>query len=117
MYPKNLEETLSIFGTEGTVVIGGLAVNELKTWRFKDEDEEAIKKDLQIQIDSVYGKGHIPLFKDVIESIKEDRKPYVSGEDAIVPLSIILAAYKSKKTGLPVKFPFTGFSTLDMINK
>ena len=27
VYPKNLEETLSIFGEKGTVVIGGLAVN------------------------------------------------------------------------------------------
>lgn len=117
VYPKNLEETLSVFGTEGTVVIGGLAVNELKTWRFENENEEEVKKDLQVQIDSVYGKGHTPLFKDVIEAVLEDRKPYISGEDAIVPLSIILAAYKSMKTGLPVKFPLKEFSTKDMINK
>ncbi len=114
VYPKNLEETLSIFGTDGTVVIGGLAVNELKTWRFDGADEEAVKKGLQVEIDSVYGKGHTPLFRDVIEAINEDRKPYVSGEDAIVPLSIILAAYKSRKTGMPVKFPFTNFSSSDM---
>ena len=114
VYPKNLEETLSVFGTEGTVVIGGLAVNELKTWRFEGEDEEAVKGDLQVQIDNVYGKGHTPLFKDVIDAINDDRKPYVSGEDAIVPLSIILAAYKSKKTGMPVQFPLENFSSSDM---
>ncbi|MDL2311116.1 gfo/Idh/MocA family oxidoreductase, partial [Peptostreptococcaceae bacterium OttesenSCG-928-C18] len=39
VYPKNLEETLSIFGETGTAVIGGLAVNEIKTWNFKDENE------------------------------------------------------------------------------
>lgn len=114
VYPKNLEETLSIFGTQGTVVIGGLAVNELKTWRFEGEDEEAVKAGLQVEIDSVYGEGHTPLIRDVIYAINEDRKPYVSGEDAIVPLSIILAAYKSRKTGMPVNFPFTNFSTSDM---
>lgn len=114
VYPKNLEETLSIFGTSGTAVIGGLAVNELKTWRFEGEDEEAVKTDLQVQIDNVYGKGHTPLFRDVIEAINEDRKPYVSGEDAIIPLSIILAAYKSRKTGIPIEFPMGNFSTLDM---
>ena len=32
VYPKNLEETLSIFGETGTVVIGGLAVNKIKYW-------------------------------------------------------------------------------------
>lgn len=114
VYPKNLEETLSVFGTEGTAVIGGLAVNELKTWRFEGEDEAAVKADLQVEIDSVYGEGHTPLFKDVVDSINEDRKPYVSGEDAIVPLSIILAAYKSKKTRMPVEFPFENFSSSDM---
>ena len=36
VFPKNLEETLSIFGEKGTVVIGGLAVNEIKTWAFED---------------------------------------------------------------------------------
>lgn len=114
VYPKNLEETLSVFGTEGTVVIGGLAVNELKTWRFEGENEEEVKKDLQVEIDSVYGTGHTPLFRDVVEAIREDRKPYISGEDAIVPLSIILAAYKSRKTGMPVTFPFTNFASSDM---
>lgn len=114
VYPKNLEETLSIFGTEGTVVVGGLAVNELKTWRFEGEDEEAAKRDLQVEIENVYGKGHTPLFKDVIDAINKDRKPYISGEDGIVPLSIILAAYKSRKTGMPVKFPLENFSSSDM---
>lgn len=114
VYPKNLEETLSIFGTAGTAVIGGLAVNELKTWRFEGVDEEVIKSDLQVEIDNVYGKGHTPLFRDVVDAINEDRKPYVSGEDAIIPLSIILAAYKSRKTGLPVQFPLVNFSSSDM---
>lgn len=114
VYPKNLEETLSIFGTDGTVVVGGLAVNELKTWRFEGEDEEAVKRDLQVEIDSVYGTGHTPLFKDVVDAISNDRKPYISGEDAIVPLAIILAAYKSRKTGMPVTFPLNNFSSSDM---
>lgn len=114
VYPKNLEETLSIFGTDGTVVVGGLAVNELKTWRFEGEDEEVVKRDLQVEIENVYGKGHTPLFKDVIDAINNDRKPYISGEDGIVPLSIILAAYKSRKTGMPVKFPLENFSSSDM---
>ena len=114
VYPKNLEETLSVFGTDGTVVIGGLAVNELKTWRFEGEDEEKVKADLQVEIENVYGKGHTPLIRDMIEAVNNDRKPYISGEDAIIPLSIILAAYKSKKTGLPIEFPLRDFSSADM---
>ena len=114
VYPKNLEETLSIFGSEGTVVIGGLAVNELKTWRFDNEDEDKIKEELQVEIDNVYGDGHTPLFKDVIDSINNNREPLISGIEGKKAMSIILAAYQSRKTGMPVKFPLEDFSTLEM---
>ncbi|NLK95027.1 MAG: Gfo/Idh/MocA family oxidoreductase [Clostridiales bacterium] len=115
VYPKNLEETLSIFGENGAVVIGGMAVNELKTWRFDGDDEESIKKDLQVEIDNVYGKGHTPLFKDFIDAVNNDREPLVSGEEGKKAMSIILAAYKSRKTGMPVQFPIDNFQSIDMI--
>jgi len=114
VYPKNLEETLGVFGSEGTVVIGGLAVNELKTWRFENEDENKIKEELQVEIDNVYGDGHTPLFKDVIDSINNNREPLINGVEGKKAMSIILAAYKSRKTGIPVKFPLEDFSTLEM---
>jgi predicted dehydrogenase len=114
VYPNNLEETLSIFGEKGTVVIGGMAVNELKTWRFDGENEEETKKELQVEIDNVYGKGHTPLFKDVIDAINNDTVPLVSGEEGKKAMEIILAAYKSRKTGLPVKFPIQDFATTEM---
>lgn len=114
VYPKNLEETLSIFGEKGTVVIGGLAVNELETWRFDGENEDEVKKELKVEIDNVYGKGHTPLFKDVIDSINFNREPLINGEAGKKAMSIILAAYKSRQTGLPVKFPLEDFSTLYM---
>jgi UDP-N-acetyl-2-amino-2-deoxyglucuronate dehydrogenase len=118
VFPKNLEETLNIFGEKGTVCIGGLAVNKIETWRFADgnDDEASILKAQQDDPDSVYGYGHIPLFKDMIDSIKEDREPLISGSEGKKGMSLILAAYKSRLTGLPVKFPLNEFSTLDMIN-
>ncbi|AOR24521.1 Gfo/Idh/MocA family protein [Clostridium taeniosporum] len=114
VYPKNLEETLSIFGETGAVCIGGLANNELETWRFDGENEEAVKQEVNVKIDNVYGEGHTPLFKDVIDAINNDRKPLIAGEDGIKAMSIILAAYKSRKTGMPIQFPLENFSTLDM---
>lgn len=117
VYPKNLEETLSIFGEKGTVCIGGLAVNKIETWRFEDgkDEEEEILLNQDGDPDTVYGFGHTPLFKDMIDAVKEDREPYISGEEGKKGLSIILAAYKSRLTGMPVKFPVGEFSTLDMI--
>lgn len=116
VYPKNLEETLSIFGEMGTVSIGGIAVNTIETWRFADkkDTEEEILKQQEGDPDTVYGFGHIPLYKDMIEAINMNREPLINGEEGKKGMSIILAAYKSSLTGLPVKFPMENFSTLQM---
>ncbi|MBL4938131.1 Gfo/Idh/MocA family oxidoreductase [Clostridium sp. YIM B02515] len=118
VFPKNLEETLSIFGENGTVCIGGLAVNKIEVWRFSDniDSEDTILRAQENDPDSVYGYGHIPLFKDMIDSINKNREPLINGLEGKKGMSIILAAYKSRLTDMPVKFPLNDFSTLDMIN-
>lgn len=116
VYPRNLKETLDIFGEKGTVCIGGLAVNKIEAWRFEssEEEEKEILKAQEEDPDSVYGFGHTPLFKDMIDAINNNRQPLVSGEEGKKGMSIILAAYKSRLTGLPVKFPLESFSTEEM---
>ena len=93
VYPKNLEETLSIFGENGTVVIGGLAVNKIQTWQFADE-RDYDKEDGSTEVDSVYGKGHTPLYEDFVKSIREDRVPYINGEEGKKALKIVVDAYR-----------------------
>lgn len=95
VYPKNLEETLSIFGEKGTAVIGGLAVNEIETWQFEEKrDYDEIQEGGEVA--DVYGNGHTPLYADFIKAIREDRKPYISGEDGKVAMSIILKVYEQE---------------------
>ncbi|MBC2580243.1 Gfo/Idh/MocA family protein [Clostridium sp. DJ247] len=118
VYPKNLEETLSIFGESGTVCIGGLAVNKIETWKFADnkDSEDEILKAQEEDPDSVYGFGHTPLFKDMIDAVNDNREPLVNGEEGKKGMAIILAAYKSRLTGMPIKFPLEKFSTMDMVD-
>jgi predicted dehydrogenase len=118
IYPKNLNETLSIFGQKGSVVIGGLAVNKIETWRFADSetvgDTEAVVLDPNAKDPpTVYGFGHTALFADVIDAIENNREPLVSGKKGKKALEIILAIYESQKTGKAVDLP-NNFSTLDM---
>jgi predicted dehydrogenase len=118
VFPANLNETLSVFGEKGSVVIGGLAVNKLETWRFADaglvgDTEEKVLNPNEKDPPTVYGFGHAALFKDFVDAIKQDREPLVSGEKGKKALEIILAIYKSQKTGLPVDLP-CDFSTLEM---
>lgn len=114
IYPKNLEETLNIFGQKGTACIGGLAVNRIETWDFEDKDETA-DSDLvdAANPDSVYGFGHTPLYKDMIDAVNNDVEPYINGEEGKKGMEIVLAIYKSSLTGQHVKFPIGEFSTLD----
>ncbi|HBM81146.1 MAG TPA: oxidoreductase [Clostridiaceae bacterium] len=118
VYPKNLEETLSIFGEKGTVCLGGLAVNRIETWRFGDQkdSEDEILRVQESDPDSVYGHGHTPLFKNMIDAIRYDREPLINGAEGKKALSIVLAAYKSRLDGTQVKFPLKDFSTLEMYN-
>jgi predicted dehydrogenase len=118
IYPANLNETLSIFGEKGSAVIGGLAVNRVETWRFADagivgDTEERVLNPNEKDPPTVYGFGHGALFKDFVEAVENDREPLVSGEKGKKALEIILAIYKSQKTGQAVELP-CDFSTLDM---
>lgn len=115
VYPKNLEETLYIFGEKGTVKIGGTSTNNIDVWDFADESEADTKnKGLQEETSNVYGNGHTSLFADMIDAIQNDRKPYVdtyAGRDA---LELVLAIYKSQKEGHAVKLPLENFASTDM---
>ena len=111
VYPKNLEETLYIFGEKGTVKIGGTSTNNIDVWDFADESEADTKnKGLQEETSNVYGNGHTSLF----DAIQNDRKPYVdayAGRDA---LELVLAIYKSQKEGHAVRLPLENFASTDM---
>jgi len=118
IFPTNINETLSIFGEKGSVIIGGLAVNRLETWRFADanfvgDTEDKVLNTNDKDPPTVYGFGHSALFKDFIDSIESGREPLVSGENGKKALEIILAIYKSQKTKKTVDLP-CDFSTLDM---
>lgn len=118
VYPKNLEETLYIFGENGTVKIGGTSTNNIDVWNFDDETEEDAKnKDLKEATSNVYGNGHTSLFADVIDAIENDRTPYVDAIAGRNALEVVLAIYKSQKEGKPVKLPLKDFASIDMMGE
>ncbi|MCQ2361431.1 MAG: Gfo/Idh/MocA family oxidoreductase [Acidaminococcaceae bacterium] len=115
VYPQNLEETLYLFGEKGTVKIGGTSTNNIDVWDFADETEaDADNKGLKEVTSNVYGNGHTSLFADVIDAIKNDRKPYVDAVAGRNALEMVLAIYKSQKTGKPVQLPLKEFASVEM---
>lgn len=87
VYPKNLEESLSIFGEKGTVVLSG---NKIRTWIFEDERDYD-----NFDFDET-NLGHTPLYKDLIDAINNDREPLVNGEEGKRAIEIILKAYEGE---------------------
>jgi predicted dehydrogenase len=116
VYPKNLEETLYVFGEKGTVKVAGTSVNLIDKWEFADhlDESDTIIEECKETPPNVYGFGHARLYADVIQAINNGTKPLVDGEQGKKALELILAIYKSKKTGLPVRLPLKDFESKDM---
>jgi len=119
IYPRNLEETLYLFGSEGTVKAGGKSVNIIEEWSFADQldDPDYVKNEYHENPPNVYGYGHTPLYADVIDAISSGRKPLITAEDGRRALELVLAIYKSAAEGTPVKLPLKDCSTLDFTGR
>lgn len=119
VFPKNLEETLYIFGEKGTVKAGGEAVNIIEEWKFADYfgDEETVKKECSENPPNIYGFGHTKLYKNVIGAIYGEEKLLVDGEAGKRAIELVLAIYKSAAEGKPVKLPLENCSTMDFVGR
>ena len=119
VYPKNLEETLYLFGEKGTVKAGGTSDNIIEEWQFADklDDPEEVKKHFSENPPNIYGFGHTPLYADVIEAIKTGRPPLVDAEAGKRALELVLAIYQSAAEHRPVRLPLTECSTMDFTGR
>lgn len=115
VYPHNLEETLYLFGADGTVKAGGKSVNLIEEWAFRDnaEEAEAVKAAFCENPPNVYGYGHTPLYADMVDAIRTHRAPYVDGEAGMRALELVLAIYKSAAEHRAVQLPLDDCATTD----
>ncbi len=120
VYPSNLEETLYLFGSTGTVKVGGKSLNELEEWIFADriDNPEEVKATSLEVPPNIYGYGHTPLYADVVESLLEGRDPLISARDGRNAVELVLAMYESSAIGNPVRLPLVrDVSTLEFSGK
>lgn len=106
--PKDLEGSVSVLGSHGSVVIGGFAVNELTTWNFREpqpEDSEMIAA-TKTTPPSVYGFGHAAVVGHTVDCIRTGRPALVDGLEGRKSLELITAIYESAESGLEVRVRF-----------
>jgi len=105
-YPQNLEGSITILGDRGTVKIGGMAVNEIQTWKFEDQrDYDAQVESANYQTTSVYGFGHPLYYKNVVDVMRGRAKPETDGREGLKSLELLVAAYMSARDGQTVGLP------------
>lgn len=103
IYPKNLEESISIFGEKGTAIIRGAQANRfehLAIEGYSAEELEAIKKIGEQQQEK---SGHLWIIEDMIESIKYNKEPVISGTDGYHAVQLVLAISEAAENKKPVK--------------
>lgn len=106
--PRDLEGSLSVLGSGGTVEIGGFAVNEMKVWDFVErspEDDEVLGK-YSVNPPNVYGFGHQAYYEHVVDCIDNNSRQLVDGLEGRRSLELISAIYESIETGQPVPLRF-----------
>lgn len=106
VYKKNLEETISILGENGTVVIGGSALNKITIWDFRDKQDtlEQVQGECGVKIGNNFNDGHNHLYKNIIEAIRYNRPLLIDGQEGKKSLIIILMAYQSQRVSQAIEY-------------
>jgi UDP-N-acetyl-2-amino-2-deoxyglucuronate dehydrogenase len=105
-YPKNLEGSITLLGENGSVKVGGTAVNRVEHWQFADyDDDDKLVEAANTAPPSVYGFGHQPYYQNVLAVIQGRAKPDTDGRAGRKSLELILGIYESAKTGREVPIP------------
>ncbi|WP_231593998.1 Gfo/Idh/MocA family protein [Cytobacillus firmus] len=104
VYPKNFEESITIFGEKGTVKIGGMNALYFEHLDIKGLSEEETRDlKLSVKADPWGIPGHQCIIEDMIKAIEEDRQPAVTGDDGKQALELVVAFYKSAEKNQPIK--------------
>jgi predicted dehydrogenase len=107
--PEDLEGSISILGENGTVEVGGFAMNEMKVWTFSNAgpEDEGVLDRYRTNPPDVYGYGHHEYLAEAVAAIRSGAGAPVDGREGRRSLEVIVAIYESAASGSEVLIPFT----------
>ena len=109
-YKYDMEEQLTVFGSKGTVKLGGTSANTIDYWCVEGQNDRGGFKE---NTSNVYGNGHTALFGDMADAIKNNRQPYVDIKAGRRALETVLAIYLASATGKRVELPRDDIASAD----
>ena len=105
-YPQNFEGSITILGENGTVRVGGVAVNEIQLWEFADKrDYDEKIREANYETTSVYGFGHPLYYRNIIDVFRGEAEQETDGREGLRSLEVLIAAYLSARDGTTVSLP------------
>ena len=113
VYPKNLEETLYVFGDTGTAKLTGPSVSKIVEWNVKDTESDEVVLAYEKQALPAKGEKHRPVYENFAAALAGEESIFVdakAGRDAIEVIFAMLLSSKQKK---PVKLPLSDLATVD----
>ena len=113
-YKENYEASITIIGQNGTVRIGGKALDKIDYWSFSDQNSY----ENNFQIINEYKKnipyhGHIPYYQSIIDFYRGSNKEVIDGKEGLKSLEFIEASYLSAKNRKVVKLPLYNKNNLN----
>ncbi len=112
-YPRNMEGSITIIGEQGTVKVGGTALNRIEHWDFAeydDIDREAEALRAAPNPLSVYGSGHRPYYENVVRVLRGEAAPGTDGREGRKSLELILGIYESARAEREIALPLRSFA-------
>ena len=104
--PIDQHASISVSGEKGTIVISGLAINEIKTLNLKGIKKTIgkIKLENSEKVTTGYGNSHIYYLNEAfLRILKKNIKPLVNCKEAFETSKLIHALYKSSEKKAWVK--------------
>ncbi|MAK09813.1 MAG: hypothetical protein CML36_04980 [Rhodobacteraceae bacterium] len=104
--PKDIEASITITGTKGTVQVGGVALNKIEQWKTSSSTdiEKKMIREFSEDVDNGYGISHYRQLKMIFQKYRSgeiDKIPFLAKE-CIHTLRLIHSIYASVESGRKV---------------
>jgi len=105
-----MNHRIELHGEKGSILVDGESIVKWETTEDKQEEKEGDEDKIGSSASdpkAIGKEGHQAQIYDLIQAIREDREPMVTGREARKAVEIILAIYESSRTGRPVNLPLS----------
>jgi predicted dehydrogenase len=107
IFKENIEASVSIFGTSGSVILKGTANNIIDFWSFQDPEfnNNFDPKENDENLSHYYGESHPRVYNHFIDALEGKHELMFNGREGKKSLEIVLAILRSNKEQKEIKLP------------